>query len=117
MKSINNLLSGLDIILDKGAHYYVYGIVFLHALYILIFIGLVSVNQTYLRYLNVTMQLFVCVFLIIRFFPMRKQTLKEYDGKIIFGSATFLLMNLGFIEVARKFLPAPISNKLDIKTN
>jgi len=117
MKSLNHLLSGLDIILDKSAYYYVYLIIFLHAVYVLIFIGLVSVNQAYLRYLNVIMQLFVCVFLIIRFFPMRKQRLKEYDGTIIFGSATFLLMNLGFIEVARNFLPAPIANKLDIKTN
>lgn len=42
--------------------------------------------------------MFVCVFLLIKFHPFREHTLKEGDSNIIFGSAFFLLFNLGIIQ-------------------
>jgi hypothetical protein len=110
--SLNNLFNTLDGILDKMAPFYVYILMVFHIAYVFLYIGVVSLNKAYLRELNIAIQLFVCVFLIIRFFPMRKYVLKEYDPNIIFGSATFLLLNLGFIEVVSKYLPASIANKI-----
>lgn len=112
MNLINNLLSSFDGILEKSVPYYIYIIVLFHVVYVLLFMGLVSINQSYLREFNIAIQLFICLFLIIRFFPMRKHVLREHDPEIIFGSATFLLMNLGFIEVVSKYLPASIADKI-----
>jgi hypothetical protein len=58
----------------------------------------------YLNILDTTIQLFVCFFLILRFNPFRKHDFKENDASIIFGSATFLLLNLGFIKLVKFFL-------------
>jgi hypothetical protein len=94
-----------DKFIDKMAHYYIQLIVFIHILYVAIFFGLVSFNPLYLKWLNIGIQLFISSFLMIRFFPLRKNhTLKEHDPNIIFGCAAFLLFNLGFIEIISKRL-------------
>lgn len=108
MDLINKLLSNFDGLLDKSAPYYVYLLTLIHILYVLVFIGIATINTAHLHELNIFMQLFVCLFLIIRFFPMRKYTLKEHDPIIIFGSATFLLLNLGFTEIISQYLPTRI---------
>jgi hypothetical protein len=40
----------------------------------------------------------VCLFLLFKFHPFREHTLKEGDSNIIFGSAFFLLFNLGIMQ-------------------
>jgi hypothetical protein len=72
----------------------------IHAFYILIFLGLISVNMQYVNYLNIVVQLFICVILMLRFHPLRKHKLHRYDSQLIFGSAFFLLTNLGITQYA-----------------
>lgn len=72
----------------------------IHAFYILIFLGLISVNMQYVNYLNIVVQLFICIILMLRFHPLRKHKLHRYDSQLIFGSAFFLLTNLGITQYA-----------------
>jgi len=105
MKLSDKHFSVIDKFIDKTAPYYMHMLVILHVVYVGVFFGLVSFNSTYLNWLNIAIQLFICLFLMIRFFPLRKNhTLKEHDPNIIFGCAAFLLWNLGFIEIISKRL-------------
>jgi hypothetical protein len=70
----------------------------LHFVYILITIGVIQYTPQIISNLNIFIQIFISVFLMIKFFPFRKHELKEFDSTIIFGSAIFLLTNLGFTE-------------------
>lgn len=101
---MNKLINTIDKFLDGLVPYYIYTIIGLHISYILLFIGLVQFNTSYLGILDTSIQFFVCLFLILRFNPFRKHEFKEQDANIIFGSATFLLLNLGFVKVFTPFL-------------
>jgi hypothetical protein len=92
------LIKYIDNFLDGLVPYYIYGIIFFHVAYVLLFIGLFQFNKEYLNILDILIQTFICIFLIVRFNPFRKHVLKPSDGQIIFGSATFLLLNLGFVK-------------------
>ena len=77
---------------------YLISIGILYLIYFLVFFGLFNINKEYTRLFSNFIQLGICLFLIIRFNPFRKHELKEFDGVIIFGSAMFLLANLGITE-------------------
>jgi len=77
---------------------YLISIGILYLMYFLVFFGLFNINKEYTRLFSNFIQLGICLFLIIRFNPFRKHELREFDGDIIFGSAMFLLANLGITE-------------------
>jgi hypothetical protein len=65
-----------------------------YLLYIITYFGLLSINTQYIELLNIITQLFICIFLLVRFNPFREHELRKYDAKIIFGSGVLLSMNL-----------------------
>jgi len=101
---MNISFQSLDGVLQYFGRYYVYTLTILQIIYVLIFFGLVYINPMYLTTFNVLIQSFVCIFLLIRFHPYREHELRKYDSKIIFSSALFLLINLGFIEIFRNIV-------------
>lgn len=78
--------------------FYLISITILYLMYFLVFFGLFNINPEYTRLFSNFIQLSICLFLIVRFHPFRKHELREFDGDIIFGSAMFLLANLGITE-------------------
>lgn len=93
----------IDSILEFFGKYYIMAIILFHALYIMIFLGVLSINAQYINLLNTFIQLFIGTFLIWRFNPFRTHELRQYDAKIIFGSGIFLLTNLGLFEFFKHF--------------
>ena len=75
-------------------------IFFIHVFYVFIFLGFISVEMKYVNYLNIVVQLFICIILMMRFHPLRKHKLHKHDSQLIFGSAFFLLTNLGITQYA-----------------
>lgn len=114
ISSIANWSSGLDKYLDTFAPYYLHMMIGVHVLYVFAFFGIRAINETYLNGLHVFVQLFVCIFLMVKFHPYRKYSLKPNDPVIIFGSATFLLLSLGLGTIIKSTV-----NKIDnvIKPN
>jgi hypothetical protein len=101
---MNISFKSLDGVLQYFGRYYVYILTILQVIYVLTFIGLVYINPLYLTAFNILIQSFVCIFLLIRFHPYREHELRNYDSKIIFSSALFLLVNLGFVEIFRNIV-------------
>ena len=101
---MNISFQSLDGVLQYFGRYYIHILTILQIIYVLTFVGLVYINPTYLTAFNILIQSFVCIFLLIRFHPYREHHLRQYDSKIIFSSALFLFINLGFVEIFRNII-------------
>ena len=114
MERTGGILDKIADIVDYAGRHYSYLSVALYAAYIVLFLGVVNFNPTYITDLKLLMQVVVCVVLIYRFNPFRTHELKKYDANIIFSSAMFLLVNTGIAEVFERYwLKLPLD---DIKS-
>ena len=103
MERTGGILEKIDDIVDYAGKHYSYLSVALYAAYIVLFLGVVNFNPSYITELKLLMQVVICVVLIYRFNPFRKHELKKYDATIIFSSAIFLLVNTGIAEVFERY--------------
>jgi hypothetical protein len=78
---------------EKTTPYFLGILLALHASLFFIFIGVVYINPNLVETVSNSVRLFVSMFLIIRFNPLRKYVLHKYDGQVIFTAALFLLTN------------------------
>lgn len=101
----------IDNIMNKIGKYYRILPILLTISYGLIFIGVIYINPEHLFKFKTTMQLLVCIFLIYRFHPYRKHVLREYDARIIFSSAMFLLFNITAVTIANNII-TPIDDAI-----
>lgn len=110
---VNVEIDAVDKNIDNATYLY-YGILsVLHFLYIVAFLGIATVDTSYIHSLNVVVQTFIVVFLLYRFNPLRRNIkLTEADKTISFGSAVLLGTNLISIELARWIRPMVDSGKL-----
>jgi hypothetical protein len=95
--------SRVDSVMNKTKSIYNNLMWIIYTLYILIFFGLLSVNFKYLRYFSIIVQVIICIFLIVRFHPLRNHYYTKNDATMIFASAIFMLQNLGITEIAIKY--------------
>jgi len=103
---LRTLTNKMDHLYDYFGHYFVTIIVVFHVIYFAVIFGIITFNMAYLNTFNVSMHIMVCIFLIFRFNPLRERNhLKQHDSEIIFSSSLFLLLNLGVLEIIRKYLP------------
>jgi hypothetical protein len=93
-----------DIVTNRAKYVYIFTMALIHISYLIAFFGIFTVNQKYIKYLNVFIQTFVVLFLIVRFHPFRdKYVLTSADTTIVFGSAVLLGTNLFSVEFAKWF--------------
>jgi hypothetical protein len=114
MELTGGILEKIENIVDYAGKHYSYLSVALYSAYIVLFLGVVNFNPSYITELKLLMQVVICVVLIYRFNPFRTHELKKYDANIIFSSAMFLLVNTGIAEVFERYwLKLPLD---DIKS-
>jgi hypothetical protein len=71
-------------------------------MYLAVFLGIFTTVPEFVKYLNIGIQTFLCLFLMIRFHPFReKYALKSEDIMFIFGSAFILFTNLVLVELVK----------------
>jgi hypothetical protein len=76
---------------------------FVYIGYIIIFLGISYISPTYIRAISNITYTMIGLVLMYKFNPFREATLTEYDSKLIFISALFILFNLGVTEFAIAF--------------
>jgi len=97
----------IDKYLEEGTWVYLFLLGIIHLSYFIAFFGIFVVNPEYIHVLNIFVQIFVVVFLLLRFHPFRNHyVVKKGDQTIIFGSAFLLGTNLISVEFA-KWIPLP----------
>ena len=76
---------------------YVASLSLLYSLYLLLFFGVYNVDPSFVYYLSIMIHIFICLFLLHRFNPFTvSDRLLQFDKDVIFGSASFLLVNTFF---------------------
>jgi hypothetical protein len=104
------LLNTADRLLEQSYRPFYWLVILAHVLYFITFIGIFYVDSSYIHILNVITQTFICLFLLVRFFPYRQHQLNKYDSTVIFGSALLLASNLAATEYSNTFIGRIISN-------
>lgn len=115
----------LGTVIEKTEHYleiikkplYMGSLFILHLAYILVFLGVIQYTPMFVNNLNILIQVFVCIFLMVKFHPFRKHELKEFDSTIIFGSAMFLLTNIGFTQLLTNYFGKTVTDNVKKQNN
>jgi len=108
---IDTHLSRVDKLLDKtAAPVYIVSVAAIYFIYITTFLGLSWISITYVRYLDIFVQAFIGIFLVLRFLPYRNHELRKNDAMLIFGSGIFLLTNLGLSTYITKFMNTTVKS-------
>jgi hypothetical protein len=114
MNYLDRFFSVSDIILDKSKKPFYYFMSFIFwTSNILLFLGIYYVNPVYMETTKKYMEIFICIFLIIRFNPLRKAILHEFDQYLIFISGIIILTNIGILEYINAFIKKDFSNIID----
>jgi hypothetical protein len=74
-----------------------------YILYIIAYFRLKEYDPKYSRILEEVIKYYVIGFLLIRFNPFTKNTFTEFDRRIVFSSAIFLLTTTTITEYAKDF--------------
>ena len=88
-----------------------------YLLYILFFISFFQIKNNapdYLDDLNIVKNVFICLFLLYRFNPLTNNIFNEFDKKIVFDSALYLLFSSLFIDIYlffKKSYPSKLPKK------
>jgi len=88
--------------ITKPIYYFI--VYFIYLYYILLFIGVYYINPNYIHIASQSLELLVCIFLILRFNPLRQAKLGDFDQNLIFVSGLILLANLGITNFFVHFL-------------
>jgi len=84
-----------------------------HILYIGVFLGVLYIDEKYIRYLSTMIQTFVAIFLCVRFQPFNHEyIITDFDKQIIFYLATFLLLNVVITEIYSSFIRNETTDKI-----
>ena len=79
---------------------YIVSLALIHITYLAVFLGVYTTIPVHVKYMNIGVQIFLCLFLMIRFHPFReKYHLRKYDIMFIFGSAFLLFTNLVLVNM------------------
>jgi hypothetical protein len=91
---------------DLKLRIFTMSVIFVHIAYVAIFFGILYIDQRFIKNFSTIIQLVVCLFLIIRFWPLhKKHEITKLDVSIIFYCATFLLLNVVSVEIHNNILP------------
>mgnify|MGYP005659277531 CR=1 FL=1 len=77
-------------------HLFLYGLYASYILYFLILLNLYKNAPNYLSTLNTFIKYYVIIFLLFHFNPLSKHKFDDFDKKIVFNSALFLLSTTTF---------------------
>ena len=115
MNLFNKINKKFDYFYDYSGHHFIQLLLIFHILYFLVLIGVVSLNIEYINFFYNTINVFLCLFLIIRFNPLRKKhELRANDPKMVFSISLFIILNMIIIELIKVFYPSKYDN---IKNN
>ena len=113
MNIIDNMFNSLDHLFDKIKKPFYFSMIFIiYGSYILLILGIYYINTSYMKTAFNYLEIFICIFLILRFNPLRKAVLHDFDQYLIFASGLIILTNIGITEYFLKFIEkdTPISS-------
>jgi hypothetical protein len=83
---------------------FLYGLYASYILYAVILFGVSTKAPAYLSTLDNALKIYICLFLLLRFNPFMKTTFTEFDRRVVFSSAFFLLTTTTLVDVLEKYI-------------
>jgi len=81
----------IDLIRQNHEKIFIYGLYSSYVLFIIVLLGLSTTAPKYLSSLEKFLKLYVSLFLLWRFNPLRKKPFRKFDRRVVFSCALFLL--------------------------
>ena len=105
MPPVKNILEKADNAIETTTKpLYLVTMGFVYIGYIVVFLGISYISPNYIRLISNVTYVMIGLVLMYKFNPFREaSSISEYDAKLIFISALFILFNLGVTEFALVF--------------
>lgn len=94
----------IDIIRNNHEKIFIYGLYSSYVLFIIVLLGLSTTAPKYLSSLEKFLKLYVSLFLLWRFNPLRKKPFRKFDRRVVFSCALFLLTTTLLTDAAMAYL-------------
>ena len=106
MNIFNKFNKNFDKFYDYTGYHFILILLFFNIIYFIILLNIISFNIEYINFFHNTVNIILCIFLIIRFNPLReKHELRSNDPKMIFIISSFLIFNMFIIDLIKNFYP------------
>jgi hypothetical protein len=107
MNTFNNFNNNFDKFYDYIGHNFVNLLLGFHIIYFLVVFGLITYGLEYINIIYKIVHTILCLFLVIRFSPLReKHELRANDPKMIFSISSFLILNMIVVELVKRIYPS-----------
>lgn len=94
----------IDIIRNNHEKIFLYGLYSSYVLFIIVLLGISTTAPKYLSSLEKFLKLYVSLFLLWRFNPLRKKPFRKFDRRVVFSCALFLLMTTLLTDAVMAYL-------------
>lgn len=99
----------------SSEYLYVTSIFIINIFYIALFFGIVISIPDYVQTLQLIVQIFLCIILLIRFHPFQDNyKITRYDARLIFGAVIIIFTNVVFQELLHNPILGPYLTKLTL---
>lgn len=79
-------------------------VILLHILYFFTFLGMIYLDERYVKLFNIGFQIGICVILLLRFNSYNQHKMTNFDRTLIISAASFLLFNLFMTELYHAYI-------------
>jgi hypothetical protein len=102
----------MDLSDKKKQRFFTWAFISIYGLYIITFLGVISINSRYIFQLRNILEVISCILLILRFNPYSTHEITKFDKNLIFSVSLFLLLNILISEIYYYYSHIPIINSL-----
>lgn len=92
---------------------YLISILLVNVCYIALFLGIIASVPYYVLMIQLGVQIFLCLFLLIRFHPFQDNyKMTRFDASLIFGAVIIILTNVIFVELLNNEIIGPYISRM-----
>jgi hypothetical protein len=94
----------IDIIRNNHEKIFIYGLYASYILFVLILLGVSTTAPKYLSSLEKFLKLYVSLFLLWKFNPLRNERMTNFDRRVVFSCSLFLLTTTFLTDAVMTYL-------------
>jgi hypothetical protein len=106
----------MDLSDKEKQKFFTWAFIIIYGLYIITFLGVISINNKYIFQLRNILEVISCILLILRFNPYSTHEITKFDKNLIFSVSFFLLLNIIISEIYTYYSHIPIIDTLKKNT-
>jgi hypothetical protein len=93
---------------------FIYGVYASYILYFVAFLGVATIDPSYIHVLEAIMKTYVALFLVVRFNPLVQERPTKLDRQIAYSAGLFLLVTTSIGVLAQTYFKSFVSSSSDV---